>query len=177
MTTKLLANPKWLRILRIVFGVIAIIASIFVLASPGVAIYTLVLLLSFALLMLGFARLARGFSHHLYSKHHRIVDVLLGVLGILLGLVVLAFPMLGVDTLVVLLAFAMLFYGIGSIVIGASIGEWAKWVKALLVIFGIVSLIFSFVVLARPAVGLLTLVLMLSVSFMVHGVESIVSAI
>lgn len=173
---KSMTKPGWLRILRIIFGLIAIAASFFVLASPGVAIYILVLLLSFAMLSLGVVRLARGFSHSLFSKEHRIVDVIVGVLGIILGFVVLAFPLLGAGTLVFLLAFATMVYGFGSIVIGAWVSRLAKWMRALLVIFGLIAVVFSFIVIANPAIGVLTLVYYLAISFLVHGVESIVSA-
>lgn len=171
-----MTKPGWLRILRIVFGLIAIAASFFVLVSPGVAIYTLVLLLSFAMLILGGARLARGFSHSLFTKEHRIVDVIVGVLGIILGLIVLAFPVLGADTLVFLLAFATMIYGFGSIVIGAWVAPLAKWMRALLVILGLLAVAFSFIVLVKPAIGMLTLVYFLAISFLVHGIESIISA-
>jgi len=53
----------------------------------------------------------------------------------------------------------------------------AKWVRALLVLFGIVALAFSFMVLAYPAIGAITLVFFLAITFMVHGIESIVSAV
>jgi uncharacterized membrane protein HdeD (DUF308 family) len=171
------ATPGWLRALRITFGLIAIVASFYVLSSPGFAVYTLVLLLSLAMIMIGMSRLARGLSHRLFSKAHRVIDVVAGVLGIILGFAVLSFPLMGAVTLIFLLAFATMVYGFGSVVIGAMARKLAKWVRGLLVIAGLLAVVFSFIVFAEPAIGAFTLIVILSVSLMVHGIESILSAI
>jgi len=171
------SHPGWLRLFRIIVGLIAIAASIYVLVSPGVALYTLVLLLSFALLILGASKVARSISHKLFSKGHRVVDLVTGILAIVLGGIVLAFPLLGIGTLIFLLAFASLIYGIGSIVIGAWVAALPKWSRALHVLVGLMNIVFSFLVIAYPAVGAVALVIILSVSFMVSGIESIISAI
>ena len=75
--------------------------------------------------------------------------------------------------MVIIVAVATMVFGIESIVIGASVSQLAKWLRALIVVLGTVALVFSLV----PALDLLTLVVYLSFSFMVHGVESIASAI
>jgi uncharacterized membrane protein HdeD (DUF308 family) len=171
------SQPGWLRFVRIIFGLIAIAASFFVLAEPGLGVLTLVFLLSLAMITLGVARLARAFSHAMFSKGHRILDAIVGILGIILGLFVLADPLLGASTLVFLLAFVTMIYGIGSIVIGAWVGRLGKWLRALLVIFGVIGIVFAFIVLGDPALGIFTLVILLAVSLFVNGIESIVSAI
>ena len=169
--------PGWLKALRIVFGLIAIVASIYVLASPGLAVYTLVLLLSLVMIIIGVSRLTRGFSHSLFNKTHRMVDVAVGVLGIILGFAVLTFPLMGTITLIFLLAFATMVYGFGSIAIGSIAARLPKWVRGLLVVLGVLAVVFSLIVFAEPMIGLFTLIVILSVSLMVHGIESIASAI
>jgi len=169
-------RPVALRAFHVILGLITIAAAFVILAEPGLGILTLVLILSLALLVLGVSRLARGLSHHLFTKRHRALDVIAGVLSIILGLVVLADPVLGASTLVLLLAFAAMIYGITTIVLGGLATRLPKWSRGFLVITGIVSVIFSFVVLDFPALGALTLVVMLTVSFLVSGIESIVSA-
>ena len=166
-----------LRIFHIIVGLIAIGLAFFILSEPGLGIGTLVLLLSIALLVLGISRVARGLSHKLFTKTHRAIDVLAGVLSIILGFVVLAFPLLGVSTLVLLLAFAAMIYGITAIALGALAKRLKKWSRAFLVIAGILSVLFSFLVIGDPALGLLTLVVLLAVSFLMNGIENIASAI
>ena len=131
-------NPVWVRVLSVIMGFIAILASVVVLASPGLAIFTLLFLLSLALFFLGVARIAHSFAAKLWSKGHRALRAVGGVLAIILGALVLAFPELGTGTLVFLLAFALLVHGIVSLVVGGSgvAGLLSKWVRALLVIVG-----------------------------------------
>ena len=169
-------RPMAFRAFHIIMGLIAIAAAFVILAEPGLGILTLVLILSFALLVLGVSRLARGLSHNLFSKKHRALDIIAGALSIILGLIVLADPVLGASTLVLLLAFAAMIYGITTIILGALAARLPKWSRGFLVVTGILSVIFSFVVLDAPALGALTLVVILTVSFLVNGVESIVSA-
>ena len=170
-------TPSWLRAPRVIFGIIAIVASFYVLSSPGLAVYTLELLLAFAMIFIGISRLTRGLSHRLFSKAHRVVDVIAGILGIVVGFAVLSFPLMGVITLIFLLAFATMVYGFGSIAIGAIVKRLPKWVRAFLIVMGLLAVIFAFAVFGEPGIGLFTLIVLLSVSLMVHGIESIVSAL
>ncbi|HXY83362.1 MAG TPA: DUF308 domain-containing protein [Candidatus Saccharimonadales bacterium] len=176
MEKKSVTTPTWSRALLVIFGLVAIAASIFVLAVPGIALITLVFLLSFSLLFVGLSRIARGISLSALSKGHRVLDVLAGLLGIAIGIIVFLFPLLGLGTLVFMLAFGTMIYGIVSVAIGASASRLTKGVRALVVLIGILAIILSVIVLASPAVAVLTLIFLLSVSFMVNGIESIVLA-
>jgi uncharacterized membrane protein HdeD (DUF308 family) len=100
-----------------------------------------------------------------------------GLLGIAIGIIVLLFPTLGLGTLILLLAFGMMFYGIASAVTGASTTGLTKESRALDLITGLLSIILAIIVMISRPVAILSLVLLLSVSFMVGGVESIVSAV
>jgi uncharacterized membrane protein HdeD (DUF308 family) len=160
----------------VIFGLVAIAASIFVLAVPGIALITLVFLLSFSLLFVGLSRIARGISLSALSRGHRVLDVVAGLLGIVIGIIVFLFPLLGIGTLVFMLAFGTMIYGIVSVAIGASLSRLTKGVRALVLLAGILAIILSVIVLVSPAVAILTLIFLLSVSFMVNGIESIVLA-
>jgi uncharacterized membrane protein HdeD (DUF308 family) len=169
----------WLRGLRVVVGLMAIAAAIIVLVLPGLAVLTLVLLLSFGLLFLGVARIAHSVAAKLWSKGHRALMAVAGVVALILGALILALPVLGVGALIFLLAFALMAYGIISLLIGAWIGAGAlsKWWRALLIIIGTLSVLFSFIVVVFPALALLTLVAMLSVALLLNGIESMISGI
>jgi uncharacterized membrane protein HdeD (DUF308 family) len=176
MEKKSVTTPTWSRALLVIFGLVAIVASIFVLAVPGIALLTLVFLLSFSLLFVGLSRLARGISLSKLSKGHRVLDVLGGLLGIAIGIIVFLFPLLGIGTLVFMLAFGAMIYGIVSVTIGASVTQLARGLRALVMLSGFLAIILSVIVLVRPAVAILTLIFILSVSFMINGIESIVLA-
>ena len=176
MEKKSVTTPTWTRALLVIFGLVAIAASIFVLAVPGIALITLVFLLSFSLLFVGLSRIARGISLSALSRGHRVLDIVAGLLGIVIGIIVFLFPLLGIGTLVFMLAFGTMIYGIVSVAIGASLSRLTKGVRALVLLAGILAVILSVIVLVSPAVAILTLIFLLSVSFMVNGIESIVLA-
>jgi uncharacterized membrane protein HdeD (DUF308 family) len=176
METKSVATPTWARVVLVIFGLVAIAASIFALAVPGIALLTLVFLLSFSLVFVGLSRIARGISLKALSRGHRVLDVVAGLLGIAIGMIVFLFPLLGLSTLVVILAFGTMFYGIVSVAIGVSVSQFTRGVRALALLTGILAIILSVIVLVSPAVAILTLIFLLSVSFMMNGVESIVLA-
>jgi len=176
MEEKSVTTPTWTRALLVIFGLVAIAASIFVLAVPGIALITLVFLLSFSLLFVGLSRIARGISLSALSRSHRILDVVAGLLGIVIGIIVFLFPLLGIGTLVFMLAFGTMIYGIVSVAIGASLSRLTKGVRALVLLTGILAIILSVIVLVSPSVAILTLIFLLSVSFMVNGIESVVLA-
>jgi uncharacterized membrane protein HdeD (DUF308 family) len=168
--------PTWSRALLVLFGLVAIAASVFVLAVPGIALLTLVFLLSFSLLFIGLSRVARGISLSALSKGQRALDIIAGLIGIAIGIIVFLFPLLGLGTLIFMLAFATMIYGIVSVPFGASGSGLTRGVRALVLLSGFLAMILSVIVLARPAVAILTLIFLLSVSFMVNGIESIVLA-
>lgn len=176
MEKKSVTTPTWSRALLVIFGLVAIAASIFVLAVPGIALLTLVIMLSVSLLFVGLSRVARGISLSALSRGHRVLDVVAGLLGIVIGIIVFLFPLLGIGTLVFMLAFGTIIYGIVSVAIGASLSRLTKGVRALVLLTGILAIILSVIVLVSPAVAILTLIFLLSVSFMVNGIESIVLA-
>jgi len=172
-------KSDWVRALCVIAGFIAIAASVVAITLPGLAVFTLLFLLSFVLLFLGVARIAHSVKTKLWSKGHRALYAVAGVVALILGVVVLAFPLLGIATLVFLLALALLAYGIVSLVIGGSVAASlvSKWMRALLAIVGALSIIFSVIVLVFPGIGLVTLVVWLSVAFLLNGIESIISGI
>jgi uncharacterized membrane protein HdeD (DUF308 family) len=172
-------KSDWVRALRVIVGLIAIAAAVAALIFPGLSVITLLFLLSFALFFLGIARIVHSAKAKLWSKGLRALYAVAGVLAVILGAIVLAFPLLGMATLVFLLALALLAYGIVSLVIGGSAAASlvSKWKRALLVIVGVLSVIFSIIVLVFPSIGLVTLVVWLSISFLLNGIESIISGI
>jgi len=172
-------ESDWVRALRLIVGFIAIAASVVALAFPGFSVVTLLFLLSFVLLFLGVARVVLSVKTKSWSKVHRAFYAVAGVVGLVLGVVVLAFPLLGIATLIFLLALALLTYGIVTLVIAGSAPSSvvSKWKRVLLVLVGALSVIFSLTVLVFPGIGLVTLVVWLSVAFLLNGVESVISGL
>ena len=110
--------PAWLRPANIVLGVLAFVLSAIVIASPGVAIFTLVVLLYFALFVRGVSAVSMAAAAKMLSTRLRSASAAVGVLSIILALVILAFPGLLIGTLIFLLSLGLFFVGIEAIAAG-----------------------------------------------------------
>jgi uncharacterized membrane protein HdeD (DUF308 family) len=170
-------SSKGIRISQIVLGGIAIALSLAIISSPGVGIATITFLLSITLLVVGIERLVTGFTPSEQSKSSRFGNIGLGALAALLGIAVVAFPLFTTGVLVSLLALGLLFIGIARIIHGISAKNISKWSKGFLVGVGILSLAVSFTVIAYPAFGVSLLTLVLGISLLIIGIQSVAYAI
>jgi uncharacterized membrane protein HdeD (DUF308 family) len=110
--------PGWLRAVNIALGILAFILSVIVIAEPGFAVLTLVLLLYVALFVRGVAGIALGAAGNQFSPRHRAASVVAGLLSIVLAVVFLALPGLLVATLILLLSIGLLVTGLEAIAAG-----------------------------------------------------------
>ena len=95
------------RVLRFFVGFLAALAGLVCLVRPGAGVLALLLALSFWFIITGMADLARAIESH----EHRVIAGVLGVIGIAVGIVIVANPDIGLTTLALLA-------GIGFIVRG-----------------------------------------------------------
>ncbi len=107
----------------------------------------------------------------------RAVNVGAGLLACVLAVVALLYPQLATQVLIYLLSFALLLNGIARVVVGGFGDALPGWLRGLLVIIGLLTIIVSVVVFLYPALGFLTLVFLLSIAFMLNGIARIASGI
>jgi uncharacterized membrane protein HdeD (DUF308 family) len=169
--------PNWLRTLDVIFGLIAVLLSVTVLVYPGLAILTLILILSLALLVLGIARISKGIFEKYLSDGFRAFNIIMGSLVLILGITVVVFPDFGTSLLITLLSVGLLFNGIGRIIIGGFVKVLPSWLRSLLVIIGLLTVVFSIAVLLLPNLGAVTLAYIVAISFLVNGIARIIEGI
>jgi uncharacterized membrane protein HdeD (DUF308 family) len=173
-------SPNWLRFLQIGLGAISILLSVVILTFPGIAIYTIIIILSVVLLMIGFERIAIGaaLSSSRTNRSSRWTNIGLGALVTALGIVVMSFPIHTAAYLIFLGALALLFNGIARIVQGIINKEIPGWSRAFLVGVGVLCIGVSTLVIAHPiSIGLVLLALVISVSLLINGIQMIASGI
>lgn len=169
--------PGWLRALDVVFGLIAIILSTVVLVYPQLAILTLIFVLSLSLLVVGIARVLIGVFAKYLSDALRALNLGAGILALVLAIVAILYPGFATQMLIYLLSFALMLNGIARVVIGGFAKVFPSWLRGLLVVTGIVTITLSLAVVVFPALGFLTLVLLLSIAFFLNGIARIMSGI
>jgi len=170
-------SPGWLRAFDIVFGLIAVILSVVVLAYQELAILTMIFVLSIVLLVTGIARIFTGIFAKYLSDGIRAINFGIGIVAVALGLVALAYPNLTTQVLIYILSFVLLLNGVARLVIGGFGRAFPKWLRGFFAVVGILTIVLSVVVFVSSEFGFLALVLMLSFTFMFNGIARIVQGI
>ena len=159
--------------LQIVFGGIAILLSLVILAIPAGSIVTVILFLSIILLIFGLERIANGVASSSSKRSSRIANIGLGVVVIALSIILMEFPITTTGFLIILGALALLFSGISRIVHGIS-GDFSGSSRGILIGVGVLSVVISLVVIANPIeFGLVLLAIMLAITLLIGGIEMI----
>jgi len=169
--------PGWLRALDVVLGIIAILLAIVVLAFPGLAILTLIIILTIALLIIGIGRILFGIFKRGLSGGARALNIIVGILALILAFVILLYPGIATLFLVYYLAVSLLFTGIAMIGTGGTDKSFPSWLRGLLITVGISIFVISVVVIIFPALGLLTLLYIISINFLLYGIGRIFSGV
>ena len=169
--------PGWLRAFDIIFGLIAVILSVVVLAYQELAILTLIFVLSIVLLVTGIARIFTGIFAKYLSDGVRALNFGIGLVAIVLGLAAMFYPNLTQQVLIYILSFVLLLNGVARLVIGGFGRAFPKWLRGFFAVVGILTIILAVVVFVYSEFGFLTLVLMLSFTFMFNGIARIIQGI
>jgi uncharacterized membrane protein HdeD (DUF308 family) len=169
--------PTWLRVTNIVLGVITIVIAILAFAFPGLAISTLVLLISLGLFLLGSARILRAVFREGLTRFLRFLNGVIGIIVLVLSAAVLILQTLVMLFLIWILSAAFLILGLGRIIVAITDKELPSWVRTLIVIVGLVTVGLSFLIFLQPALGELTLILLLAWALFLNGLIRIAKAI
>jgi len=169
--------PGWLRAFDIIFGLIAVILSVVVLAYQELAILTLIFILSIVLLVTGIARIFTGIFAKYLSDGVRALNFGIGLVAIVLGLAAMFYTNLTQQVLIYILSFVLLLNGVARLVIGGFGRAFPKWLRGFFAVVGILTIILAVVVFVYSEFGFLALVLMLSFTFMFNGIARIIQGI
>src|SRR5882762_11509180 len=112
--------PSWIRAAEVILGIVSLIAGVYVLAYPGVAIATLILLLAVGLIFLGWRDIVLGAMGKFLPTWLRAANIVLGVFAFILSAVVIAEPGFAVLTLILLLYVGLFVRGVAGVAMGAA---------------------------------------------------------
>ena len=149
------------------YGVLTLLAGVFVIAWPGVTLLVLAVLFGVQLIVSGIFRFVASFASDDLTGGTRVLLALLGVLSVIIGLWAVRHVLL---TLLALIVFLGIFWVVNGIIdIFAALSHrdmphrgWAALTGALSVLAGIV-------VLASPGLSLFGLALILGVWLLIFG--------
>ena len=165
--------PSWIRAAEIILGLVSLLAGVYVLAYPLVAVFTLIVLLAVGLIFLGARDIVLGAMGKFLPSWLRAANIVLGVLAFILSVVVINEPGFAVRTLVLLLYVVLFVRGVAGISLGAAGKQFSAMLRGLSIGVGVLSIILAIVFLAVPALGVDVLIILLSLGLLITGLESI----
>jgi uncharacterized membrane protein HdeD (DUF308 family) len=167
----------WLRAFDVIFGLIAVVLSVVVLAYQELAILTMIFVLSIVLLVTGIARIFTGIFARYLSDGIRAANVAIGIVAIALGIIAIVYTDLTTQLLIYILSFALLLNGVARLVIGGFAKAFPKWLRGFFAVVGILTIILAAIVFVYSDFGFLALILLLSFTFMFNGIARIIQGI
>ncbi len=169
--------PSWIRTAEVILGLASLLAGIYVLAYPLVAVFTLIVLLAVGLIFLGARDIVLGAMGKFLPSWLRAANIVLGVLAFILSVVVINEPGLAVRTLVLLLYVVLFVRGVAGISLGGAGKQFSAMLRGLSLGAGVLSIILALVFLAMPALGVDVLIILLSLGLLITGLESIAAGV
>ena len=160
----------------LIIGVLAFILGVFMLVNPAITYEMMTLLLGLALMVFGIIELIVGlFSRNIFVTR---AAVLIGaILNIVLGILLAANPGIAALTLPLILGMWMLYQSFMMISYAGDLKGFKVKGYGLTLFCGIVLLILALLILLRPmTVGVFTVAIYISLSFVIYGLAEIVSA-
>ena len=160
----------------LIIGVLAFILGVFMLTNPAITYEMMTLLLGLALMVFGIIELIVGlFSRNIFFSR---AAVLIGaILNIVLGILLAANPGIAALTLPLILGMWMLYQSFMMISYAGDLKGFKVKGYGLTLFCGIVLLILALLILLRPmTVGVFTVAVYISLSFIIYGLAEIVSA-
>src|SRR5919108_427722 len=138
--------PTWFRILQIGIGALSVILSMLAIAYPGLAVFSIIVLISIVLLIIGIERVIIGMlsysrpypdeqqsvsssffsSFFIGRRSSPFTHIGLGIIAIVLAIVALAFPLIATGILIALVSFGLILTGTARIVQGLAIRYYDK---------------------------------------------------
>ncbi len=152
-------------------GIISLGVGILAISWPGKTIVVLAILFAIYLIVSGIFEIVRSFASGL-TGGTRVLLLITGVLSVILGIFAIRSAINAVDLLGIFVGIAFLFRGFASLFMGFDSKEGRGWN----IFFGLVMLIGGIVILAQPALSLVTLAWVVGIWLIVIGIYEVIAS-
>lgn len=165
------------RAIEIILGLVALTVGFLALFFPTAVVVTIVVLFGIALVVIGILRLATVASTRSLYGSTRAANAVIGALALIIGLVILFFPLIAAETIVILIGIGLLIYAIGRLAVGGAANNLSGALRAVIILTGVLVAIFAIIIILFPVVGVYTYAFFVSLSFIFIGIDSLASGI
>jgi uncharacterized membrane protein HdeD (DUF308 family) len=169
MLIETLKRHWWIPVIR---GVVAVLFGIMAFVYPGLTVAVLVLLFGAWILVDGVFRVVGAIGHRASDKEWGF-DLIIGIMGIIIGFLTFHAPRITALALIIYIAAWALMIGATEIALAIKLrreikGEW------FLILMGLLSIVFAVMLLWNPLPGALALVWLIGSYAIVFGLLAII---
>ncbi|WP_378146352.1 HdeD family acid-resistance protein [Cnuibacter sp. UC19_7] len=165
-----LKTGLWVRaVLSLLLGVVILVLAF---NNPDAIAWTIALLFAIYFWVVGLIRVVQGIVNKDYSGGMRALNIILGVLLVIAGVIAIRNPVVSLLVLAFVVGFSWIFEGILAIMETAK--DSSKWLGTLL---GVLSLLAGIVVIFLPLESISVLILFAGVFLIVSAIMSAVTAL
>ncbi len=169
--------PNWLRAIDTVIGVFSIGVAIWIIIDTTLAPLTTIVLLTITLTSFGFVRIAKAVGFSDLKTATRILNIVSGLFAVVLALVEILIPNLSIITLIEMIAAGLLILGFARILFGYYETDLVQWARIFHIIAGVIMIILSFIVELFPSLGYFSLIIFLSIVFVINGMARLIGGL
>jgi uncharacterized membrane protein HdeD (DUF308 family) len=148
----------------VLVGALSVVAGAIAVLVPGLTLVVLGIVFGANLLVWGTLILVSAFDTEL-GVAHSVLQVIVGVLGALAGLVCLVRPGVGVAALLLAVSFWFILTGIADVVRAINLPQG----RVLALLLGVVGIAAGVIIVSKPGIGVATLAVLAGIGFMVRG--------
>ena len=160
-------------ILWLLMGILSLVGGCFAIANPLAATMTATVLAAWIFLFVGILQIIGGFGAE--GGWAKLGNILLGVLGVYIAIVLFNNPLQAVLTLTVAVALGFFIGGIFKVIYAFQIDGGARWA---LILSGVVSVVLAGIIWTQlPGSAVFTLGILLAVELISNGVALIAMAL
>jgi uncharacterized membrane protein HdeD (DUF308 family) len=168
--TRWLKTGLWIRaILSVVLGIVVLVLAF---NNPDAIVYTIAFLFAIYFWIVGLVRIVQGIVNSTVSGGIRALQIILGVLLIVAGVVAIRNPVVSLIALALVIGFSWIIEGVMAVMETAK--DSSKWFGTIL---GVVSVVAGIVVIFLPLESIGILVLFAGIMLIVTGIFSAITAI
>ena len=164
--------PRWLWIAFVVVGLLITAGGILAIVYPDVTLLVISLILGIELLVFGAVDLVEAFLED-KDLTTRFLEIVLGLLGVIAGVVVLRKPGESLTVIVIVLGLYLLLAGIIQLIRGFAVAG----PRGPVMIAGAAMAILGIVLLAWPNIGLGTVAILAGIGLIFRGLFAVVAGL
>ncbi len=165
--------PFWLRIFNVLSGILYIMLALGILYNLSLGEILLIYLLAFILFLMGIVKFMNAVNQRLFNKKLMWGSFFLGICFIGIAFFTFISPSIGEIVLIYAISAGVLLQGIYRIFYAIFNKKINAWATLLNIILGIVMLVLTVVIFVVPGLIETTLILLLSIAFILNGLGRI----